>query len=289
MPSTHWLSSVTNLDDYGLYCALPERREKLKKLVRPRHAFTLIEMLVVLVAISILAAVLLPVFGKVRERARQTQCLSNLHQLSQAVLLYAQDSDDHFPYGGDPTDLDSDDFYKQSNYWPQLQQMRANNQTLPNVMAGYIKTRDLWHCPDDNGFDMGGFAEEIPMAAHPSCFQAFGMSYAYTTSLVLEGQTVSGVRAWSLNPPYSEQSPAAIPLLSDKTSRIARDYGVLLEDEGVALRGLFIIDPEGVIQYSVTHNLNVGRSVDETLRVLEAIQSGGLCGSDWKPGQALAG
>ena len=79
------------------------------------------------------------------------------------------------------------------------------------------------------------------------------------------------------------------PLLSDKTGRIARDYGVLLEEEGVALRGLFIIDPEGVIQYAVTHNLNVGRSTDETLRVLEAIQSGGLCGSDWKPGQAMAG
>ena len=75
------------------------------------------------------------------------------------------------------------------------------------------------------------------------------------------------------------------PLLSDKTGRIARDYGVLLEAEGVALRGLFIIDPAGIIQYSVTHNLNVGRSVDETLRVLEAIQSGGLCGSDWKPGR----
>ncbi len=77
------------------------------------------------------------------------------------------------------------------------------------------------------------------------------------------------------------------PLLSDKTGRIARNYGVLLEEEGVALRGLFIVDPEGVIQYAVTHNLNVGRSVDETLRVLEAIQSGGLCGSDWKPGQAM--
>jgi len=76
-------------------------------------------------------------------------------------------------------------------------------------------------------------------------------------------------------------------LLSDKTGRTACDYGVLLEDEGVALRGLFLIDPDGVIQYSVTHNLNVGRSVDETLRVLEAIQSGGLCGSDWKPGQAM--
>ena len=79
------------------------------------------------------------------------------------------------------------------------------------------------------------------------------------------------------------------PLLSDKTGRIARAYGVLLEDEGVALRGLFIVDPEGVIQYRVTHNLNVGRSVDETLRVLEAVQSGGLCGSDWKPGQGTAG
>ena len=77
------------------------------------------------------------------------------------------------------------------------------------------------------------------------------------------------------------------PLLSDKTGRIARDYGVLLEDEGVALRGLFILDPEGVIQYAMTRNLNVGRSVEETLRVLEAIQPGGLCGSDWKPGQAI--
>ena len=97
-------------------------------------------------------------------------------------------------------------------------------------------------------------------------------------------------RVW-MGTPLERQGIAGLrfPLLSDKTCRIARDYGVLLEDEGVALRGLFIIDPEGVIQYSVTHNLNVGRSVDETLRVLEAIQSGGLCGSDWKPGQALAG
>ena len=75
------------------------------------------------------------------------------------------------------------------------------------------------------------------------------------------------------------------PLLADRTGRIARDYGVLLEDEGVALRGLFVVDPDGIVQYSATHNLNVGRSVDETLRVLEALQSGGQCGSDWKPGQ----
>jgi peroxiredoxin (alkyl hydroperoxide reductase subunit C) len=75
------------------------------------------------------------------------------------------------------------------------------------------------------------------------------------------------------------------PLASDITHSVSRDYGVLLEDQGVALRGLFIIDPEGVLQYSVVHNLNVGRSVDEILRVLDGLQTGGLCPSDWQPGQ----
>lgn len=105
-----------------------------------------------------------------------------------------------------------------------------------------------------------------------------------TALLGASTDSVYSHRAW-LRTPRTENGIAGVwfPLLADKTGRIARDYGVLLEEEGIALRGLFIIDPEGVIQYSVTHNLNVGRSVDETLRVLEAIQSGGLCGSDWKP------
>jgi peroxiredoxin (alkyl hydroperoxide reductase subunit C) len=61
---------------------------------------------------------------------------------------------------------------------------------------------------------------------------------------------------------------------------------VLVEEEGVALRGLFIIDPEGIIRYQMISDDNVGRSVDETLRVLEALQTGGMCAADWKPGQA---
>jgi alkyl hydroperoxide reductase subunit AhpC len=68
------------------------------------------------------------------------------------------------------------------------------------------------------------------------------------------------------------------------TQRVAKDYGVLIEEEGIALRGLFIIDPEGILRYSVVHDLNVGRSVDETLRVLQGLKSGGLCPIDWKPG-----
>lgn len=74
------------------------------------------------------------------------------------------------------------------------------------------------------------------------------------------------------------------PIASDMTKQVSKDFGILLEEDGIALRGLFIIDPEGVVRYSVVHDLNVGRSVGETLRVLKALQGGGLCGLDWNPG-----
>ena len=78
------------------------------------------------------------------------------------------------------------------------------------------------------------------------------------------------------------------PLLSDLSKNIARDYGVLL-DAGIALRGLFIINPEGVVQYTVVHDLGVGRSVEETLRVLAAFQqvkkTGEVCPANWAPGK----
>ncbi len=95
-------------------------------------------------------------------------------------------------------------------------------------------------------------------------------------------------RAWIQTP--REQNGIAdlkYPLASDITKKVADAYGVLIENQGIALRGLFIIDPEGILQYSVVHNLNVGRSVDEVLRVLDALQTGGLCPSDWRPGKKM--
>lgn len=68
---------------------------------------------------------------------------------------------------------------------------------------------------------------------------------------------------------------------------VSKDYGVLIEEEGIALRGLFIIDPEGIIRYSVVHDLDVGRSVDETLRVLSALNTGGLAPANWNIGDDL--
>lgn len=182
-----------------------------------RAGFTLVEILVVMAIITLLAAVLLPVFAKVRERGRQIACLSNLRQLGLATFQYAQDSDDRYPYGGDPGDLYTDGWRYSENgkYWPAIQLMQANEQIIPNVMDGYVKNRDLWHCPSDNGFDMAGQHENIPLVASPSAFQAFRMSYAYTTQLALEGQTLSSVRTWSHSPPYSEHGPADVPLFYD--------------------------------------------------------------------------
>lgn len=79
------------------------------------------------------------------------------------------------------------------------------------------------------------------------------------------------------------------PLISDLKKQISSDYGVLTE-EGVALRGLFIIDKQGIIQHSTVNNLSFGRSVEETLRTLQAIQhcqkhQNEVCPVDWKPGE----
>lgn len=74
------------------------------------------------------------------------------------------------------------------------------------------------------------------------------------------------------------------PLLSDFSKQTARAYGVLDEETSYSRRGLFIIDPNGVIQYRVVHSDKVGRSVDETLRVLMALQTEELCPINWKPG-----
>ncbi|KAI9273590.1 thioredoxin-like protein [Sporodiniella umbellata] len=79
-----------------------------------------------------------------------------------------------------------------------------------------------------------------------------------------------------------------IPLLADKTKLIAKSYGVLIEGEGIALRGLFIIDPKGIVRQITINDLPVGRSVDEVLRLVEAFQftdqHGEVCPANWTAG-----
>ncbi len=71
------------------------------------------------------------------------------------------------------------------------------------------------------------------------------------------------------------------PLASDVDAKVSQAFGVWDAENRVSTRGLFIIDPDGVLQYSVIHNLNVGRNVSEVLRVLDALETGGLCPASW--------
>ncbi len=78
------------------------------------------------------------------------------------------------------------------------------------------------------------------------------------------------------------------PLVEDLTKSIARSYGILLND-AVALRGLFLIDPKGVVRHSVINDLPLGRNVEEALRMVDALQfadtHGEVCPANWKQGE----
>jgi peroxiredoxin 2/4 len=95
--------------------------------------------------------------------------------------------------------------------------------------------------------------------------------------------------AWK-NTPRKEGGigPIKYPLVSDLTKQIARDYSVLLEG-GVALRGLFLIDKKGVVRHALVNDLPIGRSVEEALRVLDALQfheeHGDVCPANWHAGE----
>jgi peroxiredoxin (alkyl hydroperoxide reductase subunit C) len=98
--------------------------------------------------------------------------------------------------------------------------------------------------------------------------------------------SVHSHRAWLRSPKENNGlGDIRYPIASDAGGRLARQYNILIEEANIALRGLYIIDPEGMLQYSVVNTPAIGRSVDETLRVLQALQTGGFCAADWKPGQ----
>lgn len=79
------------------------------------------------------------------------------------------------------------------------------------------------------------------------------------------------------------------PLLADVSKDISREYGVLDEKDGIALRGFFLIDKDNIVQAATIYNRNVGRSMTEILRMIDAFQhsetQGDLCPANWQAGQ----
>jgi len=84
---------------------------------------------------------------------------------------------------------------------------------------------------------------------------------------------------------HADLKELTYPMLADTKRELSEALGVLHKTDGVALRATFIVDPPGVIRHVSVNDLNVGRSVDETIRVLDALQTDELCPCNWKKGE----
>jgi peroxiredoxin (alkyl hydroperoxide reductase subunit C) len=89
--------------------------------------------------------------------------------------------------------------------------------------------------------------------------------------------------AWRREHPDLKDLP--FPMLADTKRELASALGILHKQEGVALRATLIVDPEGIIRHVSVNDLSVGRNVDETLRVLDALQTDELCPCNWRKGE----
>jgi len=88
---------------------------------------------------------------------------------------------------------------------------------------------------------------------------------------------------WRLH--HDDLRDLAIPMVSDIKRELAASFGVLEKNEGVALRATFVVDPQGIIRHVTVNDLTVGRNPQETLRILDALQSDELCPCNWNKGE----
>jgi prepilin-type N-terminal cleavage/methylation domain-containing protein len=178
--------------------------------------FTLVEVLLVISIISLLAAILFPVFDTARRTSRRAVCLSNLRQIGMGIGMYAHDYDDRYPHGIDPADVESDSWSSDPGFKTMLRQWGY----LHEVLMPYTKTFDIWHCPADVGFDgldshLDAAGVPYPMSARPSSFQKWGTSYLYRTSLALNQDMYPCTSGFELFPPYKDHGGANVNIVWD--------------------------------------------------------------------------
>ena len=204
-----------------------------------QKGFTLIELLLVIGIISVLTAILFPVFQSIREAGRRSVCLSNLQSLGLACSLYSQDSDDFYPFGGDPFDLKTNywQIADPVNYGSQIARMKPIN----IILQPYVGSPSIWKCPSDTGFSQFDLFPYYPLDAKDSSYNTFGTSYYYQTRIVLSHATVSGLIAYDAfdleAEHYPEHGPSEIPLFFDgcgawhgETETPYHRYNVLMAD-----------------------------------------------------------
>ncbi len=162
-----------------------------------RRGFTLIELLVVIAIIAILAAILFPVFSRAREKARQTNCLSNIKQIVLATNMYAQDYDEMLPYNTYDTNLSGG--------------QDAGDTTWRSVLLPYCKNRQIFLCPSKRDYAAPVFSG--------------GADYDQSAGY---GINVAHWGAGAANPPYGR----ALGFVEDAASCI-----IVMESDGAFQQG----------------------------------------------------
>jgi prepilin-type N-terminal cleavage/methylation domain-containing protein/prepilin-type processing-associated H-X9-DG protein len=173
------------------------------------NGFTLIELLVVIAIIAILAAILFPVFAQAREKARQTQCMSNLRQSATAVLMYVQDADEFFPM---------------AIYAPAPRPGGGNCvMTVFDAIQPYMKNVEITRCPSDPKALYMNAAFQTLMG-YPSCTLPETISYMYNYDIIRAGRTPLGPGSIS----RGTVALAEVPLVAETT---------MIFDADIALSG----------------------------------------------------
>lgn len=145
-----------------------------------RRAFTLTELLVVVSLVSCLSALLYPAFLTVRGRARQSVCLSNLHQIGAGIAMYVQDYDGFYPHAVDPADRADPTVFD-----PEFADEIPRIGLLHEVLQPYVHSPQLFACPSDIGFTVLD-SQDVLQDTFPSSFERYGTSYYYRTEIAAE-------------------------------------------------------------------------------------------------------
>lgn len=156
-----------------------------------KKGFTLIELLVVIAIISILAALLFPVFAQAKAAAKQTVCMSNLKQIGTAFNLYMNDYDDVFPYAVDASDKFDPQIW---SAFPDFEAQIPKMPLMSDALQPYLKSHEVFHCPSDTGLTV--LDENFPQTLDGSysCFKRFGSSYFFRTEIAFRALTSSSFK-----------------------------------------------------------------------------------------------
>ena len=120
-----------------------------------------------------------------------------------------------------------------------------------------------------------------------AAFGALNEEFEDRDAVLLTASTDTEFTHWAWRRHQEELRDLPIPMLADTKRELTSALGILDKEEGVAQRAVFIVDPDGIVRFSMVTDLNVGRNPDEVLRVLDALQTDELCPCNWSKGDEV--